>query len=125
MPWTVTGTAAECFSWIPSSPAKTVISSIGIDPGPGFDVLGITAPRVVYGISQDTFDGASFTKTLSDTKAKPDKKIQYFEIIGSRAISRGGWIATAFGPRAPWIPGQPKGILEWTAGQGHMGVLQP
>jgi arylsulfatase A-like enzyme len=79
-----------------------------------YDVLGITPPRVVNGIPQDPFDGVSFTKTFSDAKAKAGKKTQYFEVMGSRAIYHDGWIASAFGPRTPWIPGLPKGILEWT-----------
>jgi arylsulfatase len=79
-----------------------------------YDLLGITPPRVVNGIPQDPFDGVSFTSTFGDAKAKEVKHTQYFEIMGSRGIYHGGWIASAFGPRTPWIPGLPKDILEWT-----------
>jgi arylsulfatase len=34
--------------------------------------------------------------------------------MGSRGIYRDGWMASAFGPRIPWVPGLPKGIKEWT-----------
>jgi hypothetical protein len=34
--------------------------------------------------------------------------------MGSRGIYHDGWMASAFGPRAPWVPGLPEGILEWT-----------
>ena len=34
--------------------------------------------------------------------------------MGSRAIYRDGWMACAFGPRIPWVPGLPPGIQEWT-----------
>ena len=78
-----------------------------------YDIVGITPPRVVNGIPQDPFDGVSFASTFTDAKAKEVKHTQYFEIMGSRSIYHDGWIASAFGPRTPWIPGLPKGILEW------------
>jgi arylsulfatase len=34
--------------------------------------------------------------------------------MGSRAIYHDGWMASAFGPRIPWVPGAPSGIHEWT-----------
>ena len=34
--------------------------------------------------------------------------------MGSRAIYHDGWMASAFGPRAPWVAGTPPGIHEWT-----------
>ena len=79
-----------------------------------YDILGIKPPRVVNGVPQDPFDGVSFTSTFNDPKAKEVKDTQYFEIMGSRSIYRDGWIASAFGPRIPWVPGLPKGIKEWT-----------
>jgi Sulfatase len=79
-----------------------------------YDILGITPPRVVNGISQDPFDGVSFTSTFNDAKANEVKHTQYFEIMGSRGVYHDGWMASAFGPRIPWIPGLPEGILEWT-----------
>ena len=71
--------------------------------------LGIKPPRVVNGVPQDPFDGVSFTSTFNDPKAKEVKDTQYFEIMGSRSIYHDGWIASAFGPRIPWVPGLPKG----------------
>jgi arylsulfatase len=79
-----------------------------------YDILGITPPRVVNGIPQDPFDGVSFTSTFNDAKAKEVKHTQYFEIMGSRGVYHDGWMASAFGPRIPWIPGLPEGLLEWT-----------
>jgi arylsulfatase A-like enzyme len=80
-----------------------------------YDILGITPPSVVNGIPQDPFDGVSFTSTFNDARAKAGKKTQYFEIMGSRSIYHDGWIASAFGPRTPWLPGLPAGIKEWTS----------
>jgi arylsulfatase len=79
-----------------------------------YDILGITPPRVVNGIPQDPFDGVSFTSTFNEAKAKEVKHTQYFEIMGSRGIYHDGWMASAFGPRTPWIPGLPEGLFEWT-----------
>ena len=79
-----------------------------------YDVVGITPPRVVNGIPQDPFDGISLAYTFGDPSAKGRKLTQYFEIMGSRAIYHDGFMASAFGPRAPWVPGTPPGIREWT-----------
>jgi len=82
-----------------------------------YDIVGITPPRVVNGIPQDPFDGVSFAGTFTDAKAEEVKHTQYFEIMGSRGIYHDGWMASAFGPRTPWIPGLPKELLEWTPGK--------
>ena len=79
-----------------------------------YDIVGITPPRVVNGVPQDQFDGVSFASTFNDPKAKEVKQTQYFEVMGSRGIYRDGWMASAFGPRVPWVPGLPQGIKEWT-----------
>jgi arylsulfatase A-like enzyme len=82
-----------------------------------YDVLGITAPRVVNGVQQDPIDGVSLAYTFGQPDVPGRKLTQYFEIMGSRSIYHDGWMASAFGPRAPWIPGAPPGIAEWTPDQ--------
>ena len=82
-----------------------------------YELVGIKPPSVVNGIPQDPFDGVSFASTFNDAQAKEVKRTQYFEILGSRSIYHDGWIASAFGPRTPWIPGLPPGIGEWTPDQ--------
>jgi arylsulfatase A-like enzyme len=79
-----------------------------------YELLGITPPRVVNGIPQDPIDGVSFAYTFDDPGAPGRLRTQYFEIMGSRAIYHDGWMASAFGPRTPWVPGLPPGITEWT-----------
>jgi arylsulfatase A-like enzyme len=79
-----------------------------------YDILGITPPRVVNGVPQDPIDGVSFAHTLSDPDAAGRHITQYFEIMGSRAIYHDGWMASAFGPRVPWVQGMPPGIADWT-----------
>jgi len=42
---------------------------------------------------------------------------QYFEVMGSRAVYHDGWMASALGPRLPWVPGVDPSILTWTPDQ--------
>ncbi|MGC2018228.1 MAG: arylsulfatase [Candidatus Acidiferrales bacterium] len=79
-----------------------------------YEVLGITPPLEVNGVPQDPIDGVSFAYSLNDPKAKGQLLTQYFEIMGSRSIYHDGWMASAFGPRAPWEEGVPAGIRDWT-----------
>jgi arylsulfatase A-like enzyme len=79
-----------------------------------YEVVGITPPLEVNGVAQDPIDGVSFAYCFGDPGAKGQLLTQYFEIMGSRAIYHDGWMASAFGPRAPWVPGSPPGIREWT-----------
>ncbi len=51
---------------------------------------------------------------MNDPKAKGQLLTQYFEVMGSRGVYHDGWMASAFGPRAPWETGIPAGIREWT-----------
>ncbi|WP_028644116.1 arylsulfatase [Nocardioides sp. URHA0020] len=82
-----------------------------------YEVLGITPPRVVRGVEQQPLDGVSLAYTFDDPDAAGRLHTQYFEIMGSRSIYHDGWMASAFGPRAPWVPGLPEGILDWTPDQ--------
>ena len=82
-----------------------------------YDVVGITPPLVVNGVTQMPIDGVSLAYSFNDPDAKGRLRTQYFEIMGSRAIYHDGWMASAFGPRAPWVPGSPPGIKDWTPDQ--------
>src|ERR1700722_4017543 len=79
-----------------------------------YEVLGITPPLEVNGVPQDPIDGVSFAYSFNDPKAKGRMLTQYFEIMGSRSIYHDGWMASALGPRLPWVPGVPPGIHDWT-----------
>jgi arylsulfatase len=82
-----------------------------------YEIVGITPPRVVNGVPQDPIDGVSFAYALDDPDAPGRLITQYFEIMGSRAIYHDGWMASATGPRLPWVPGLPQGIKDWTPDQ--------
>ena len=79
-----------------------------------YEVVGITPPRVVNGVPQDPIDGISFAYAFNEPGAPGRLITQYFEIMGSRAIYHDGWMASATGPRLPWVPGLPPGITDWT-----------
>jgi arylsulfatase A-like enzyme len=79
-----------------------------------YELVGITPPREVGGVPQDPIDGVSFAYSFDDPKAEGRLLTQYFEVMGSRAIYHDGWMASAFGPRTPWLAGLPAGIHDWT-----------
>ena len=47
-------------------------------------------------------DGTSFLYTFDDPNAEERHTVQYFEVIGSRAIYKDGWWACARLDKAPW-----------------------
>ncbi|MGN0063483.1 MAG: sulfatase-like hydrolase/transferase, partial [Nocardioides sp.] len=78
------------------------------------EIVGITPPSTVNGVPQKSVDGVSFAYALEDPHAEGRLRTQYFEVMGSRAIYHDGWMASARGPRLPWVPGLPPGIDRWT-----------
>ena len=79
-----------------------------------YEILGITPPLEVKGVAQDSIDGISMAYSFDAPKAKGKLLTQYFEILGSRSIYHDGWMASAVGPRLPWVAGIDPGILTWT-----------
>lgn len=78
-----------------------------------YDVLNITPPETVDGVTQAPIDGVSMLSAMKDASAPENKKEQYFEVMGSRAYYKDGWIAAVPGPRVPWIPGVDPAIKSW------------
>lgn len=79
-----------------------------------YDVLDIESPKLVDGISQDPIDGVSMVYTFDAAEAPGQKSSQYFEVMGSRSYYHDEWIASVFGPRAPWVPGVDPAIFKWS-----------
>lgn len=79
-----------------------------------YDVLGITAPQEVDGVTQQPLDGISMAYTFGNAAAAGRKGPQYFEVMGDRGVYADGWFASAWGPRIPWVPGLPPGIATWS-----------
>ena len=81
-----------------------------------YEILGIRPPDVVDGHRQDPIDGTSFAYTFAAADAPERKATQYFEIMGSRGIYHEGWMASAFGPRKPWVADL-SALLTWDPSQ--------
>ena len=82
-----------------------------------YDILDITPPKLVDGVTQDPLDGISMAYTFDSADAPGRKKGQYFEIMGSRAYYQDEWIASVPGPRIPWKPGLDPAIFKWSPDQ--------
>ncbi|MFM7561513.1 MAG: arylsulfatase [Planctomycetota bacterium] len=78
-----------------------------------YEILSLKEPTIVDGVSQDPMDGVSMRYTFDSAETAGQKHSQYFEIMGSRAYYRDGWIASAFGPRIPWKPGIDPKVFSW------------
>ncbi len=62
------------------------------------DILGLSAPEMYNGHPQKPIQGVSFAPSLADPNAVTDKYIQYYEMVGNRALWYKGWKATAYHP---------------------------
>jgi hypothetical protein len=69
-----------------------------------YALIGITPPKVVDGVAQISFDGASFADSLVDAKAPSHHGSQYYEMLGNRSYYAGGWVAATTPGRLPWTP---------------------
>ena len=74
-----------------------------IDIGPTIlEAAGIPEPKVVDGTAQKPMEGTSFLYTFEDANAPERHTVQYFEIVGYRAIYKDGWWAACKLDRIPW-----------------------
>lgn len=60
------------------------------------EVTKLPAPTSVNGVKQQDMPGVSMAYTFTNPAAPTTKKVQYFEMLGSRAIWSGGWKALAW-----------------------------
>lgn len=67
------------------------------------EVLGITEPTVVNGVPQRPIEGVSFAHTFSAPDAPTRKEVQYYEMIGSRALWMDGWKAVVEQPQGEYL----------------------
>jgi arylsulfatase A-like enzyme len=72
------------------------------------DVVGVPAPEIVNGASQQPIEGESFAASLRDAGVPRRKGAQYFEMFGHRGLWLDGWKAVAFHP-----PGTPFDGDQW------------
>ena len=57
------------------------------------EAAGVALPETVGGVAQQPVDGASMLATFTDPTAAEHRPLQYFEMMGSRAIYHDGWKA--------------------------------
>jgi arylsulfatase len=79
--------------------APTILEAIGLQP-----------PVVMNGIPQRPIEGVSmlYTFDAANRDATTRRRIQYFEIMGNRAIYHDGWMASTTPPVPPWDVTSPK-----------------
>ncbi len=65
------------------------------------EAAGLPEPKIVNGTPQKPIEGVSMIYSFDDAKAEPRHKVQYFEMIGNRAIYADGWFAGTI-HKAPW-----------------------
>lgn len=67
------------------------------------DAAGVAMPETYHGVKQQPLDGVSMCYAFDDAKAPNQKKRQYYEMFGNRAIWADGWKAvTLHAKRMPW-----------------------
>jgi len=60
------------------------------------DLAGLPIPTMVNGVEQMPIEGQSFAPTITDPVAPQVKQVQYYEMLGSRAIWHEGWMAVTW-----------------------------
>jgi len=66
-----------------------------------YEAVGVPAPKMVNGIEQRPMEGVSMVYSFDNAAAPDQRKTQYFEMTGNRAIYDDGWYAATI-HRAPW-----------------------
>jgi arylsulfatase len=68
-----------------------------------YEATGIEAPTIMDGVRQKPLDGVSLLYSFDNAKAPTRHPVQYFEMIGNRAIYKDGWMASTTPLRLPWV----------------------
>lgn len=59
------------------------------------ELIGIDSPRILRGVEQRPIHGVSMSYCFDDSQVKSNRKVQYFEMFGNRAIYADGWKAVS------------------------------
>ncbi len=65
----------------------------------------IPQPTEVNGVKQKPIEGISLAYSFASPTAESTRHVQYFEMLGNRALYKDGWIAAARHGRLPWTGG--------------------
>ena len=63
---------------------------------------GVAAPETVNGVAQQPVDGIDLTYSFSSPGAPSRRTVQYYEMLGNRAIYGNGWLAATTPQVRPW-----------------------
>jgi arylsulfatase len=66
-----------------------------------YELLGMTPPDTVKGITQKPLDGLSFKAALADPAADTGKRTQFYTMLGTRGIWHQGWFANTVHAATP------------------------
>ncbi len=62
------------------------------------EVLGVPAPEAIAGVTQSAMDGTSFAYTFTEPDGLGRHRVQYYEMLGCRALYEDGWKAVTYHP---------------------------
>lgn len=69
------------------------------------EVAKIPEPTQVNGVRQKPIEGVSMVYSFDQAGAEGTRKVQYFEMMGNRALYKDGWMASVRHGRLPWVTG--------------------
>jgi arylsulfatase len=67
------------------------------------EATGLPAPARVFGVEQEPIEGVSMAYTWDSANAPSQRRSQYFEMLGNRAIYQDGWVAASTPTTPPWV----------------------
>jgi arylsulfatase len=68
-----------------------------------YEVIGITPPAELNGVTQKPIEGISFAETFTNPNSRDRRTTQYFEMACARGLYHDGWMASAIA-FVPWNP---------------------
>ncbi|MFM7570405.1 MAG: arylsulfatase [Betaproteobacteria bacterium] len=77
------------------------------------EALGLDAPEVLNHVPQRPLEGVSFAHTFNESQAPTRKRVQYYEMIASRAIWADGWKAVVEQPQGEMLTDAMLAAQKW------------
>jgi arylsulfatase A-like enzyme len=77
------------------------------------EALGVEPPATLAGVAQRPLEGTSFAHTFGDGAAPTAKRVQYYEMIGSRALWADGWKAVVEQPQNEMLTDEALDRQQW------------
>ena len=63
-----------------------------------YEATGVGQPSIVNGVAQKPIEGVGMSYSFNDAKVPSNRRTQYFEMFGLRAIYHDGWVACTTPP---------------------------